>query len=67
MYRLIHFPFGLGELYTTHHDGHRLALSCWHTDGEWTFALGAWRAYYSAPSVLPRVERRRIGPQLRLL
>ncbi len=64
---LIRFPFGLGELYITYYDDHRLPLDWWDKDGEWTFVWGPWWAYFTSPSELRGLERRRIGPQLRLL
>ena len=54
---MIRFWFGLGLLYTTYHADHRLPPGCWHSDGEWTFAWGPWRAFYTTPGALRKLAR----------
>lgn len=67
MGQLIHFPFGLEELYLVYRQSERAPFDCWSTDGGSTFKWGPLEMVFSSRSVLRRLERRRIGSQLRLL
>ena len=67
MSQSIHFPFGFGELYLVYRQSERAPLDWWGTDGKSAFRWGPLEMVFSSRSVLRRLERRRIGSQLRLL